>query len=162
MDIMAMDWELIFTSANRFALICWLVLAFAPARDRVLPWLFYLGSGLLALTYTLLIIPMMTGIIDAAAPPGSAGGTPDFTSLAGVMSLFDSKGGTTIGWIHYLAFDLFVGMWIARNADRRGIHRLVQIPVLFLTLMFGPIGLLVYLILRQFIGQKPENSLVPH
>ncbi len=159
---MIMNWELIFTVANRFALICWLVLAFAPARTRVLPWVFYGGTGLLALTYTVLIIPMMAGMIDAGAPPGATGGTPDFNTLAGVMSLFDSKGGTTIGWIHYLAFDLFVGIWMARNADRRGIHRLVQIPILFLVLMFGPIGLTLYLILRQFIGQKPDNALVPH
>jgi hypothetical protein len=162
MDIMAMDWELIFASTNSFALVCWLVLAFAPARDKVLPWLLYLGSGLLALTYTVLIIPMMAGMIDAGAPPGAAGGAPDFTSLAGVMHLFISKGGTTIGWIHYLAFDLFIGMWIARNADRRGIHRFIQIPLLFLTLMFGPIGLVLYLILRQFVGQQQENALVPH
>jgi Domain of unknown function (DUF4281) len=160
-DVM-MDWELIFTSANRFAIVCWLVLAFAPARDKVLPYLLYLGCGLLTLTYTVLIIPMMAGMIDAGAPPGAAGGTPDFNTLAGVMALFDSKGGTTIGWIHYLAFDLFVGIWVSRNADRRGIHRLVQIPVLFLTLMFGPIGLLLYLILRQFIGRPQENALVPH
>jgi Domain of unknown function (DUF4281) len=162
MGIMAIDWELIFTSANGFALLCWLVLVLAPARDKVLPWLFYCGTGLLALAYTVLIIPMMAGMIDAGAPPGAAGGMPDFNTLAGVMALFDSKGGTTIGWIHYLAFDLFVGMWVSRNADRRGIHRLIQIPVLFLVLMFGPIGLTLYLVLRQFVGQKPDNALVPH
>jgi Domain of unknown function (DUF4281) len=106
--------------------------------------------------------PVNDGMIDAGALPGAAGGTPDFTTLAGVMALFESKGGTTIGWIHYLAFDLFVGIWVARNADRRGIHRLLQIPILFLVLMFGPIGLMLYLIVRQFVGQKPENAFVPH
>jgi Domain of unknown function (DUF4281) len=159
---MRVDWELIFGAANNWALLCWLVLAFAPARNKVLSWLFILGTGLLALTYTMLIIPLMTGMIDAGALPGAAGGTPDFTTLAGVMALFESKGGTTIGWIHYLAFDLFVGIWVARNADRRGIHRLVQIPILFLVLIFGPIGLMLYLIVRQFVGQKPENAFVPH
>jgi Domain of unknown function (DUF4281) len=159
--MMTVNWELIFTITNRLALLCWLVLAFAPARDRVLPWLFYGGCGILALSYTVLIIPMMLGMIDAVAPPNAAGGAPDFTTLAGVMALFDSKGGTTIGWIHYLAFDLFVGIWVSRNADRRDIRRIVQIPVLFVVLMFGPIGLTLYLLLRQFLGQKPENSLLP-
>jgi Domain of unknown function (DUF4281) len=162
MGMTAMNWELIFITVNRFALLCWLVLAFAPWRERVTPWLLYLGTGGLALTYTALIIPMMAGWIDAGAPPGATGGTPDFTTLSGVMALFDSKGGTTIGWIHYLAFDLFVGIWVSRNADRRAIHRLVQIPLLFVVLMFGPIGLTLYLILRQFMGQKPNNAVVPH
>lgn len=158
---MAMDWELIFTVTNRLAILCWLVLAFAPARDKVLPWLFYLGTGILALTYTVLIIPMMAGVIDAGAMPGASGGAVDFTTLPGVMALFDTRGGATIGWIHYLAFDLFVGIWVARNADLRAIHRLIQVPILVLVLMFGPIGMTLYLILRQFVGQKPNNALVP-
>ena len=85
----------------------------------------------------------------------------DFTTLAGVQALFDSQGGATIGWIHYLAFDLFVGIWAARNADRRGIKRIVQVPLLFFILMAGPLGLTLYLVLRQLVGQKPENSTVP-
>ena len=56
-----------------------------------------------------------------------------------------SDGGIVIGWTHYLAFDLFVGLWIARDADDKGVGRLVQLPFLFLTLMAGPIGLLSWL-----------------
>ena len=68
------------------------------------------------------------------------------------MALFDSPGGATIGWIHYLAFDLFVGTWISRNADAHKISRWFQIPILFFTLMAGPIGLLLYHLLRQLKG----------
>jgi hypothetical protein len=75
--------------------------------------------------------------------------------------LFDSRGGATIGWIHYLAFDLFVGIWAARNADRRGIHRLVQAPILFFIFMLGPLGLTLYLVTRQFLGQRVENAVAP-
>ena len=85
----------------------------------------------------------------------------DFTTLDGVMALFDSRGGAMIGWIHYLAFDLFVGIWTARNADRRGIHRLVQGPILFFIFMLGPLGLTLYLVTRQFLGQRTENAVVP-
>jgi hypothetical protein len=77
----------------------------------------------------------MSGTLDAAGPRSQ-----DFSSLAGVMALFDSKGGATIGWIHYLAFDLFVGIWAARNADRRGIARWMQIPVLPFIFLLGPLG----------------------
>ena len=77
------------------------------------------------------------------------------------MALFDSPGGATIGWIHYLAFDLFVGIWIARNADAQQISRWLQIPILFITLMAGPFGLLLYLLLRQFAGDKSDNAVLP-
>ncbi len=154
-----MPWEAIFGYANLYAMLCWLVLAFAPKREALITPLFYAGVGLLAISYAVLIVGLLSGLIDGGA--GSGGGTPDFTTLAGVQALFDSQGGATIGWIHYLAFDLFVGTWVARNANRRGINRLVQVPILFFILMAGPLGLTLYLIMRQFIGHKPENSVVP-
>jgi hypothetical protein len=154
-----MNWELIFKIANIGVLPFWLLLAFAPRGLMMMRGIFLFGTGLLALAYAVLIIGLMSGGLDAGGPASS--GSPDFTTLAGVMALFDSKGGATIGWIHYLAFDLFVGIWIARNADRHHISRIIQVPILFLTLMFGPIGLLLYLITRMFLGQNLENGFVP-
>jgi hypothetical protein len=63
--------------------------------------------------------------------------------------LFMSDGGIVLGWTHYLAFDLFVGLWISRDADAKGFNRLVQTPILLATLMAGPIGLLLWLIIRE-------------
>jgi hypothetical protein len=54
-----------------------------------------------------------------------------------------------IGWTHYLAFDLFTGLWIARDADNKGFSRVAQVPILFATLMAGPVGLLIWLVLRE-------------
>ncbi len=154
-----MPWELIFKITNSGVLIFWLLLVFGPRGTMWVRGIFLGGSALLALTYSVLIIGLMSGGFDGG--PGGNGKSLDFTSLAGVMALFDTPGGTTIGWIHYLAFDLFVGIWIARNADRHAIGRIWQVPVLFLTLMFGPIGLLSYLLLRAFIGKKLENGFTP-
>ncbi|MBL0923583.1 MAG: DUF4281 domain-containing protein [Sphingomonadaceae bacterium] len=154
-----MPWDAIFGYANLWAMLCWAILAFAPRRELVIPYLFYAGCGLLALTYAGLIVPLMAGLIADGGPTGRP--SPDFTTPAGVMALFDAPGGATIGWIHYLAFDLFVGIWAGRNADRRGINRFIQVPVLFFILMAGPFGLGLYLILRHFIGTKPENSTAP-
>ena len=154
-----MSWEQIFGLANLYAMFCWAVLAFGPKRETLVAPLFYTGVGLLAASYAVLIVGLLSGLIDGGT--GSTGTSPDFTTLAGVQALFDTQGGATIGWIHYLAFDLFVGIWAARNADRRGISRIIQVPVLFFILMAGPLGLTLYLILRQFVGQKPENSTVP-
>ena len=74
-------------------------------------------------------------------------GAPDFGSLAGVMALFDTEWGTLAGWVHYLCFDLFVGRFVMNDAPEGG-YRLA--PVLFLTLMFGPVGLLLYTTARGF------------
>lgn len=154
-----MPWELIFKIANNGVLIFWLLLAFGPRGTMWLRGIFLGGSGLLALTYSVLIIGLLTGGLNGGA--GGNGETPNFTTLSGVMALFDTPGGATIGWFHYLAFDLFVGIWIARNADRRAIRRIWQVPALALTLMFGPMGLLSYLVLRSFVGKNLENAFTP-
>lgn len=154
-----MNWEMIFGLANAWALICWVVLALVPKREMLVPIIFFAGSVLLACLYAGLIIPLMAGWISDGGPAGRP--PADFTTLAGVMALFDSPGGATIGWIHYLAFDLFVGIWIARNADAHNIARWIQVPILFFTLMAGPIGLLLYLLLRQITGEKPIKAALP-
>lgn len=104
--------ELWFTLANGWALLGWLALAFAPRGPKTLALILYLGVFLLCFAYALLLGLLMSGVVDG-------GGMKDagFTSLAGVMILFAAPGGALLGWLHYLAFDLFTGMWIARDAD---------------------------------------------
>ncbi|WP_298019915.1 ABA4-like family protein [uncultured Parasphingopyxis sp.] len=139
-----MDWETIFSLANGFAMIAWIVLLLAPRRE----WLFTLlrdgAVGLLCLAYAAILIYLMF-----FATGGGDEGGPDFTTLQGVMALFATEGGTTVGWIHYLAFDLFAGLWVARNADEIALSRIVQVPILLATFLFGPVGLLIFLIVRR-------------
>ena len=121
-----MGWNTIFLIANYWAIAFWLLLAFAPRGPRLLSAVMYAGVFLLCLVYVILITGFLTGDID----PGGAGGA-------------------TLGWVHYLAFDLFVGLWIARDADNKGFSRIIQLPFLFLTLMAGPVGLFLWLIVRE-------------
>ena len=65
-----------------------------------------------------------------------------------MRQLFDRDGLLAAGWLHYLAFDLFVGTWIARRAGQLGIAHVAILPVLALTFLFGPIGLLAFAALR--------------
>ncbi|WP_394731046.1 ABA4-like family protein [Altererythrobacter sp. GH1-8] len=140
-----MSWDTLFSIANLYALICWVALAFLPRWPALLAAILYAGVGLLCLTYAVSLIGFMTGMLDAG---GGAGGG-DFSSIEGVRTLFASDAGITIGWVHYLAFDLFVGLWIARDADAKGFNRIIQVPVLFFTLMAGPLGLLIWLVIRE-------------
>ncbi|MFM5916056.1 MAG: ABA4-like family protein [Novosphingobium sp.] len=140
-------WSALFTFTNMLAIAGWLLLAAAPRKRAVRSLTMYLGVALLCLIYTVCFALFLSGAVDPVRVPGA--GEPGFGSIAGVRALFASDGGVVIGWTHYLAFDLFTGMWIASDADNKGFGRVVQLPVLFATFMAGPVGLLAWLILRE-------------
>jgi hypothetical protein len=134
--------EQLFSILNLVTMIAWLPLVFLP-RTRWAAWIVpVVVPALLAVVYVALV---------AVALPGSEGG---FSSLAGVRALFDDDWGLLAGWTHYLAFDLFIGGWEVRDAQRRGISHLLVVPALVLTFLFGPGGLLLYLAIRTFAPNK--------
>lgn len=138
-----MDWDIVFSGANLFAIVAWAALILLPRWPALLSALLYGVVGLLSLLYASLFVGLVSGMIETGVEGGS------FTSIDGVRTLFASDPGLTLGWIHYLAFDLFVGIWIARDADAKDISRFVQAPILFATFMAGPLGLLLWLIIRE-------------
>ena len=144
-----MDWNSAFGAVNLLAMIAWGALILLPRWPALLSAILYLGVGLLCLLYAGGLLGVLSGLITG----GSQGGE-DFTSIAGVRAIFSSDVGVVIGWTHYLAFDLFVGLWIARDADAKSISRLIQAPILLATLMAGPLGLFVWLIVREPAARK--------
>ena len=146
-----MTWDTVFSLTNAIAMLGWVILAVVPRKPLALSAVLYLGVGLLCLAYFALVAASLGGLLD----PGRLVGTPEPDlldySIAGLRPLFMSDGGIVIGWTHYLAFDLFVGLWIARDADAKRVGRLVQLPFLFVTLMAGPVGLLSWLGLRNVL-----------
>ena len=77
-----------------------------------------------------------------------------FESLATVRRLFDDPAVLLAGWVHYLAFDLFIGSWEVRDAQRLALPHLLVVPCLLLTLLFGPVGLLSYLVVRGSLRRR--------
>lgn len=142
-------WEGIFGAVNVLAMVAWIILILLPRKPFLLALVLYLGVGLLCLLYAAGLIAVLSGLVD----PGGVGAAPadsaNFTSIAGVRAIFSSDGGVTIGWTHYLAFDLFVGLWIARDADAKGFNRFVQAPILLATFLAGPLGLFIWLLIRE-------------
>jgi len=76
-------------------------------------------------------------------------GMPDFGSLDSVMQLFTDEKAVLAGWIHYLAFDLLVGMWMLQENKKLGIHQLLMVPCLLGAFMFGPLGFLLFIIIKS-------------
>jgi hypothetical protein len=143
------DWDAWFSMVNLLALIAWAGLIFLPRWPVLLSGVLYLGVGLLCLIYATGLIGLLSGLIS-----NPQGGGADFTTIAGVRSIFASDAGVTIGWTHYLAFDLFVGLWIARDGDAKGISRFIQAPILLATFIAGPLGLGLWLLLRESAARK--------
>ena len=139
-----MTWETVFGTANLLAMVMWAGLILLPRWPALLAAVLYAGVGLLCLAYSAGLIGILTGALAA----GGGDAPADFTSIEGVRGIFASDGGATIGWIHYLAFDMFAGLWIARDADAKGFSRWIQAPILFATFMAGPLGLLLWLAIR--------------
>jgi Domain of unknown function (DUF4281) len=142
-------WNTIFIAIHVIAIIAWLLLLAAPRKPLTHSAILYLGAGMLCLIYFICFTLVASGTVDRGLAAGATSAPINLTSIAGIRAFFQSDGGVVIGWTHYLAFDLFTGMWIARDADAKSFGRLVQLPSLFLTFMLGPIGLLSWLVIRE-------------
>ncbi len=128
-----MSAETLFSVANTVALASWVALLVAVwqrlqwLRDvtlaRVVPLAFSAIYGLLIIFFFV----------------KTDGG---FDKLSSVKLLFTNDWIALAGWIHYLAFDLTMGCWIAQRHERAGLPRWPLLGLLPLTFLFGPLGLL--------------------
>ena len=128
-----MTWDSWFSLSSSLAMAGWASLILLPRWAWLLLALRHGLISLLAMAYVALILGYFFQI--------EGGG---FDSISAVRTLFASDPVLLAGWLHYLAFDLFVGLWIAGRADAMSLHRLLQAPILAATFMFGPLGLLLF------------------
>lgn len=102
---------------------------------------------------TLVIVLLLCGIygyllIVQKTPKGEKYPRGNFKTFEGLVNFFRNPKVVLVGWIHLLAFDLMVGLYIKNDALMHGISFWWIIPSLLLTILFGPLGLLSYLLLR--------------
>jgi hypothetical protein len=136
--------EQLFSLLNLVTVAAWLLLILLPRLRWTATVVPVLAPSVLAVIYVILV---------AATFMRSEGG---FSSLAGVRALFENPWMLLAGWTHYLAFDLFIGGWEVRDAQRRGIPHLLVVPALVLTFLFGPAGLLLYLAIT--LRREPSGA----
>jgi hypothetical protein len=141
--------EQIFSISSLLVMPFWALMIFAPRwtwTKRII------GSAFIslpaALLYAILVVPNALSLLPALANP----------NLAGIQTLLGSPQGATVSWIHFLAFDLFVGRWAYLDSQGKNLNPFLMAPVLFLVLMFGPLGFAVYLGVRAVAGSRSSEA----
>lgn len=120
----------------------WLFLIFFPT---------WRGTRWLARTAVFPVILCLTYVVGIVGIIGTSGFgfMRDFGNAAGVTRLLAQQDIALVAWIHILAFDQLVGIFIYRdNMEHRFVPLPIQSIVLFLTFMLGPLGFLIYYMLR--------------
>ena len=136
-----MDIETIFSLSNLFVMPFWALMILAPYWSWTKK---IIGSAWIAapvaLIYLILIAPQVGGLLLELSNP----------TAAGVAQALSTPEGATLGWAHFLAFDLLVGRWIyLENQEKTNLSAWLMAPILFFTFMLGPIGFLLYLLARS-------------
>jgi hypothetical protein len=129
----------------------WALMILAPAWSwtrRII------GSPLIiapvAVLYLVIAVPRLGDLLPLVTSP----------SLGGLQEAMTGGGAATLVWAHIIAFDLFVGRWMYLESRRDGVHPLVMAPVLVVTILFAPIGFLVFVVVRRagapvHVGSRP-------
>jgi hypothetical protein len=138
-----LDPQLAFSLTGPLVLAGWagLVLSLFIKPIRAIAWP---AAQILAVAYVLLI--------RAGFQEAQGGG---YGSIEEIRALFANDSALVAGWLHYLAFDLFVGGWIVRDGLERKLPPWLLLPCLPLTFLFGPAGLLLFMILRLALRERP-------
>lgn len=144
-----MNFETIFSLSSLLVMPFWLLLIFLPrwrVTERLVsgPWL----AVPAALLYAVLVLPRFGEVFTAVANP----------TLPGITALLGSPAGATIAWIHFLAFDLFVARWVYLDGRSRHISSWFVSPILFVVLMLGPVGFLLYLVGRTAVARQSQPA----
>lgn len=144
--------ERVFEASSLLVLPVWFLMIFVPGwrwTERLLrSWWTVLPPALL---YSVLVVPELLSLLPLLAQP----------KLANIASLLGTKSGATIGWVHFLAFDLFVGRIVYWDAKEQGVPRWVTSAVLLAVFMLGPLGLALHFLTRTFSGAKAARRGAP-
>ena len=140
-----MSMETIFSLSSILVMPFWFLMIVLPHwrwTKRILSSLWVIAPA--ALLYIILILPQLGTVFGDLMNP----------TLAAISALLGTPAGATAGWVHFLAFDLFVGRWVYLDSRKLGISAWLMAPILFFTLMLGPLGFMLYLLVRTFTSKE--------
>ena len=127
--------NILFTICNTSILFVWGCILFFPKSTLSKYLISFPWVPLVFSFFYIYFLVLSGGITDA-----------DFSSLQGILKLFKqaTPESASAGWLHYLAFDFWVGTWIIRHSQKNEIKHLYIIFPLLFTFMLGPVGILAY------------------
>jgi hypothetical protein len=139
--------ETTFQASRWLARIGWLILVLSLFREETRPWAWpaaqFVVPALFCLGYILMVVTGRRGFEKY--------GLPTFFSLEGIGYLYTNTRALAASWLHFLALDLFAGAWMVQDGLARGMSCWLVLLCLPFTLMLGPVGLLLYIILRSTV-----------
>ncbi len=135
--------ESVFSLCSNLAMAGWIILI-------ILPFWYHSDKFILGIIIVLFAVIYSYLVFDSF----SFSDMKKFGSLGGVMELFNNPVAVVAGWVHYLAFDLLAGIFIKRNGIKHNISHWLLIPCYLFTFMFGPMGLLLYFLIRLVKTRK--------
>ncbi len=141
----------LFSLSSLFVMPFWflmVVLPFWKWTQRIIqsPWII-LGP---ALIYAIVLVPVFGEVWAGVSNP----------TLPGIIELIGNESGATLSWVHFLAFDLFVARWIYLDSRERNIFAPITSLILISVLMIGPVGFLIYMVVRTIYGlvRSPKTT----
>ncbi|MBF6225124.1 DUF4281 domain-containing protein [Nocardia abscessus] len=142
--------DLLFDLTFWFAAPFWALMILAPRWRRTGA---IIASPLICLPpliiYAALVAPELGSFAAALVDP----------ELSGLREVLGQESGAAAAWAHFVAFDLFLGRWIFQDSRARGRSPLLISPLLVLTILFAPIGVLLYLLVRLTTKPAPDRTL---
>lgn len=144
--------DVLFWFSSVYILPFWLMMWFAPTSERTAAlmrneWV-YLGP--LAIAYAMAVLP---NIVDIFLLLGTQMPTPDI-----VVEMFSEREVILVAWLHFLAFDLFVGRWTWQRMVATNQPLYISTPVLILSMMVAPLGALIGLVVTRQLGDGEEAT----
>ncbi|MFE7744170.1 ABA4-like family protein [Nocardia sp. NPDC057455] len=141
--------QLLFDLTFWFAAPFWALMILAPKWRRTAA---LVTSPLICLPplliYAALVAPEFGAFAAALIRP----------ELSGLRTVLGESSGAAAAWAHFVAFDLFLGRWIFLDSRTRGLPSLLISPLLALTILFAPLGVLLFLLIRLTTTPAPGRT----
>ena len=144
-----LSYENIYFWSNFSILPFWILLIFAPnstitqifVNSIIIPLI--LASSYIYVVYQIILLEEpFSNIFEL------------YFGLDGLYTIFATESFLLIFWLHYLALNIFLGSWIACDAVKYNIRRSIVFFPLVLVYFMGPVGMVLYWIIRIFYSKK--------
>ncbi len=141
--------EILYFWVNLGVLPFWLILIFFPSSNfsrffatSIFPILLLSG------TYIFLLYKSFLNSYDFVS------NFELYLSFSSLSNLFSNDFFLMLFWIHFVSINLFVGGWIVRDSQKFGINRILVGFPLVITYLIGPLGILIYWLIRIFYAKS--------